>query len=182
MKRVIRRMVLSAAALSPGVVAITVHEMALSIFLMLMGVAGLLCAAAVTLAVSPKVNESLARYDTPNTGYPSLLLAGAFDFLASHSPDPLTIRARLHGLVTPDRTGEGFLTPDDQIAMILSQVMARWGEMDLYRLTDEQARELWLVERILRASPAEAGALAGYFAAPDAVLAMRDQVANSVAA
>lgn len=178
MKRVIRRTVLSAAALSPGVAAVFVHEMAL----ILLGVTGFFSAVAVTIAVSPKIGETLASYDAPRTEYPSLLLAAASDFLATHCPDPLSIRARLHGLIAPGATVAGSPARDDRIAMALSSVMTRWGETDIHRLSDDQVRELWLIERILCASPAEAGALAQYFAAPNAILAMRDQIANTVPA
>lgn len=182
MNRVLKRMVLSAAALSPGVAAISVQEMALSFAVMLMGVTGLICVAAMSVAISPKVSESITAYESARKEYPSLLLNAAFDFLDAHGPDPLAARARLQQSVIPARFSHGFLNRDDQVAMILSRVMARWGETDVRRLSDSQALELWLIERVLRASPAEAGALAVYFASPNAVLAMRDQIANSVAA
>ena len=64
--------------------------------------------------------------------------------------------------------------------MVLGQIMAQWQISDAVQLTDNQARELWLIEHLLRSDPAEAGELAGHFTAPDAMLAMRDRVASSV--
>lgn len=176
-----KRLVLSLAAFSPGVVAISVQEMALSFALMLLGITGFISVAAVTLAVSPRIGETLAQYDTPEMGYPSLLLKSAFGFLDRHGPAIPAIRAQLQGTLQPRTTLPEVLNREDQIALILTKVMERWGERDIAALSDAQAQELWLIERILRASAAEAGALSGYFAAPDKILAMRDQVANSIA-
>jgi hypothetical protein len=66
--------------------------------------------------------------------------------------------------------------------MVLSQIIARWDASDLSQLDDDQIRELWLIDRMMRASPAEAGALSHYFSAPEAMLAMRDMLATPVTA
>jgi hypothetical protein len=84
--------------------------------------------------------------------------------------------------MAPTLKTPGFVTEDEQIAMVLSQILARWDAVELSHLSDDQIREIWLVERLMRASPAEAGALSRYFAAPNAMLAMRDVLAAPVTA
>lgn len=180
MKRLFRRMVLSLAALSPGVASLTVQELAVSAAITILGVTSLLSVAAAVLAVSPKIHETLAAYDPPNTEYPSLLTQAALASLRAQPLDPTLLRAEMTKVVAPTTGITGFLTRDDRVAMMLSQVMAQWQVTDVLRLTDDQARELWLVERLLRASPEEAGALSHNFTKPDALLAMRDRVAEAV--
>jgi hypothetical protein len=175
--RVIKRIVLSAAALSPSMVALFLHEFAMSLVFMLIGLTGMLSVVAATIAISPKLNAALEDHATPKVPYPSLLVGSAFAFLQDNSPDPVIIRATMQKLLAPTHATTGFVTTNDQIAMILAQILARWGETDVLAVSDDQARELWLVERLMRASPAEAGALANFFIAPNAMLTMRDQIA-----
>lgn len=179
MTTVIRRMVLSAAALSPGVVAVSVQEMAVTLALMLLGITGAMSVLAVAVALSPKIDDRFTAYHPTDTAYPSLLVDTAVEFVKQYSPDPLAIRGHLSELVGAPIDVNAADHPDSAIALVLNRIMARWGETDVYRLSDDQARELWLIERLMRASPAEAGTLANYFAAPNAVLAMRDRIAET---
>ena len=177
MKQLIRRIVLSVATLSPGVIAITVQELALSVVIMLIGITGAMSVALAAFAVSPKVNQSLTAYSQPNSDYPSLLVQSAFTALVSQSPNPHVIRANMDALMAPAKASMGFVRQDEQVAMILAQILARWGKTSALDLSDAQARELWLIERLLRATPAQAGAMAENFTAPNAMLAMRDRIA-----
>ena len=180
MDRVKRRLLLVSAALSPGVVTITLQEFAFSLAFMVLGLFGALSIAAATIAVFPQVGPSSLTSKEPKKTYPSLLVASAFASLREMAPDPLVIRATLQTLLSPMHSAPGFVTDEDQIAMVLAQIIARWDMSDLSKLDDDQLRELWLVERLMRASPAEAGALARFFASPNAMLAMRDVLASPV--
>ncbi|WP_178346928.1 hypothetical protein [Marivita hallyeonensis] len=179
MKQLGRRILLSLAALSPGVVSLTMQEFAVSLAIMLLGITGALSMTAVAMAVYPKVSETLATYDVPKTGYPSLLTQGALDFLRTQPLDPRLIRADLEGRLSIKKPGPGFVTREDRIDMILGQITARWNVSEILQLSDDQARELWLVERLVRATPAEAGKMAEHFVSPNAMLAMRDRVAQT---
>ena len=180
MDRVKRRLLLVSAALSPGVVTITLQEFAFSLAFMLLGLFGALSIAAATIAVFPQIGPSSLTSNTPKKTYPSLLVSSACASLRTMAPDPLVIRATLKTLISPMHRAPCFVTDEDQIAMVLAQIIARWDATDLSQLNDDQVRELWLVERLMRASPAEAGALAHFFASPTAMLAMRDVLAASV--
>lgn len=180
MDRVKRRLLLVSAALSPGVVTITLQEFAFSLAFMLLGIFGALSIAAATIAVFPQIGASSLTSKQPKKTYPSLLVSSALTSLREMAPDPVVIRAMLQSLINPTHKAPGFVTNEDQIAMVLAQIVARWDTTDLAQLDDDQVRELWLVERLMRASPAEAGALAGFFASPNAMLAMRDVLAGSV--
>lgn len=182
MKRLVRRIVLSVAALSPGVASLTMQEIAASLAVMLIGLTGLISVAVAVLAVSPKINETLNGLESPDTDYPSLLTQAALDALQSQDLDPMSLRAQLHQLLSQSHGAKGFVTVDDQVAMVLAQVMAQWRVDDAMQLSDDQARELWLVEQLMRSTPAEAGAMANSFTSPNAMLAMRDRVANVVSA
>jgi hypothetical protein len=149
----------------------------MSLMFTLLGLTGMLSVVAATIAISPKLNAALEDHVAPNISYPSLLIGSAFAFLQDNSPDPLIIRASMQKLLAPTLASNGFVTADDQVAMVLAQILARWGETDVLAVSDDQARELWLVERLMRAPSAEAGALANYFAAPNAMLTMHDQIA-----
>lgn len=181
MDRVKRRALLTFAALSPGVVSITLQEVAVSFAFMVLGVFGALSIAAATLSVFPQIGPSPMMESATKKASPSLLLPSSLARLAAMAPDPTIIRAHLQMLMGQDKGSPRFLTEDDQIAMVLSQILARWDSPHLNDLTDDQVRELWLVERLMRASPAEAGALAHFFVSPNAMLAMRDALANPVA-
>ncbi len=178
MKRIVRRMVLSAAALSPGVVAISMQELAISIAFMLLGITGAISAGVAAVAVSPKLKTLVLHDDADLAEYRSLLLPSALKMLENESPDPVQIRAQLRNRLLVDTRIPGFMTHDDEIGMALSHIMAQWDTNDVLTLSDAQARELWLVNRLLSASPAEAGALAVFFSAPNAMLAVRDRVAR----
>lgn len=178
MKQFCRRIFLSLAALSPGVASLTMQEMALSFAVALIGLTGAISMAIAVFAVSPKVNEALSELESPNTEYPSLLTLAALTRLQEQDIDLMSARAHLTSLITPAIGQKGFVTTNDQIAMILSQVMAQWRVTDPMQLSDDQARELWFIERLMRATPAEAGALAKSFTTPTAMLAMRDRVAD----
>ena len=177
MDRVKRRIVLTMAALSPGVVAITLQEMAVSVAFMVLGVFGALSVAAATVSIFPQIGPAALIDKASDKTYPSLLVASALARLRIMAPDPIALRVQMHRLLAPNAPPPGFMTDTDQIAMVLSQIIARWDNTDLSDLTDDQLRELWLVERLMRASPAEAAALSSFFAAPDAMLAMRDALA-----
>ncbi|MFA8387327.1 MAG: hypothetical protein ACEPO2_17015 [Pelagibaca sp.] len=173
------RLLLVSAALSPGVVTITLQEFAVSLAFMVLGIFGALSIAAATIALFPQVGPSSLTSKEPKKTYPSLLVSSAFSSLRTMAPDPLVIRATLQTLISPTPKVPRFVTDEDQIAMVLAQIIARWDMSDLSQLNDDQVRELWLVERLMRASPAEAGALAHFFASPNAMLAMRDVLAGT---
>ncbi|MGJ8603343.1 MAG: hypothetical protein ACSHXH_04380 [Marivita sp.] len=177
-----RRLLLSLAALSPGVVTITLQEFAVSLAFMALGLFGAIGLAVVAVSISPQVKQAQFRTDAPSPSYPSLVLTSAFADLRQKAPDPLVIRATLYAVMTPTIQPPGFVTEDEKVAMVLAQIMARWGETDPMSVSDDQSCELWLVERLMRATPAEAGALAVYFAAPNAMLTMRDRIAPPVTA
>ncbi|MFP7671981.1 hypothetical protein ACG74X_01360 [Marivita sp. S0852] len=172
----IRRILLSFAALSPGVVAVFFQELALSLAFALLGVAGAISVAAVAIATSPKISDALTAPATAKRDYASLLRPYAFAELHESCPDPILIRAHLKDMTSPADASPGFVDKDQQIAMITAQIMARWDVIDVFSLSDDQARELWLVETLLRASPAEAGALAERFVTPEVMLTMRDRI------
>ena len=180
MKRLVRKIVLSAAALTPGMAIIAMQEFALSFALMVIGLVGLIGVCAIALGVSPKGNQALNRTETAATDHPSLLTHAGVTALQTQDLDPKSLRSHLDNLITRSHGAEGFVTIDDQIAMVLAQVMARWRTSDAMQLGDDQARELWLVEQLLRSTPAEAGALAEHFTTPDAMLALRDRIASSM--
>lgn len=182
MDRVKRRLLLVMAALSPGVVTITLQEFAVSLAFMVLGVFGAISLAAATIAVFPQVGPNSLSQGLAKRPYPSLLVSSALNSLKDMSPEPVAIRAALHTVMAPTLKTPGFITEDEQIAMVLSQILARWDAVELSHLSDDQIREIWLVERLMRASPAEAGALSRYFAAPNAMLAMRDVLAAPVTA
>ncbi len=182
MNLVKRRLLLSIAALSPGVVTITVHEFAASLAFMILGIFGVISVAAVAVAMSPQINQAQFGQDMRKPEHSTLLVPSAFADLREKSPDPIVIRATLKTFMAPSRDAPGFVTEDEQIAMVLAQIMARWDETDILHLSDDQSRELWLVERLMRATPAEAGSLAMNFAAPNAMLTMRDSLASPVPA
>ncbi|MCK0150373.1 hypothetical protein MWU54_10090 [Marivita sp. S6314] len=150
--------------------------------LTLMGIAGAVSVAAAAVAVSPKVNETMQSAGSGRPGYFSLLTHAALENLRDTCPDVTLVRAHLHDIISPADTSPGFVSEDHQIAMVLAQIMARWEVLDAFQLNDDQARELWFLERLLRASPAEAGAMAECFASPDVVLAMKDRVAADASA
>ena len=182
MNRVKHRFFLVMAALSPGVVTITLQEFAVSLAFMVLGFFGAISLAAATIAVFPQIGPSSLTQETTKKAYPSLLVASAFGTLRTMAPDPTMIRGKLQVLLTPECITPGFVTGDERIAMVLSQIMARWDATDLMQLDEDQLRELWLVERLMRASPAEAGALSPFFASPDTMLSMRDALAAPVTA
>ena len=182
MDRVKRRLLLTMAALSPGVVTITLQEFAVSMAFMVLGLFGAVSVAAATVAIFPQIIPNAHESTQKKQGYASLLMASAFNNLRDTAPDPIFIRATLTTLMLPGQSAPGFVTEDEQVTMVLAQIMARWDVTDVVRLTDDQARELWLVERLLRATPAEAGVLSQYFAAPNAMLTMRDTLAAPVSA
>jgi len=172
-----RRLLLSIAALSPGVVVIALQEFAVSMAFLLLGLFGALGVAAAALAMSPQIKPTQVGNGAIKTDYPSLLVPSAKLALVDKTPDVVVIRANLATVMAPSLKPPDFLTQDEQIAMVLSRIMARWGQSEIFNLSDDQARELWLIDRLLRASPAEAGAMAVHFASPNAVLAMRDSIA-----
>jgi hypothetical protein len=177
-----RRLLLTMAALSPGVVTVTLHEFALSMALMVLGVFGAISIAAAAVAVFPQsVLPGLETEDTRRS-YPSLVMTSALDSLRDIAPDPTVLRAQMEKLLKPAGLSSGFMTEDDQVAMVLAQIMARWNTTDAMLLSDDQIRELWLVDRLMRATPAEAGALSKFFTAPNAMLTMRDTLAAPVSA
>lgn len=178
MKRLVRRIVLSVAALSPGVASLTMQEIAASFAVMLIGLTGLISVTVAVLAVSPKINETLNGLEAPDTDYPSLLTQAALESLQAQDLDPTSLRAQLHQFLSQAHGAKGFVTFDDQVAMVLAQVMAQWRVDTAMQLSDDQARELWIVERLMRSTPAEAGAMANSFTSPKAMLAMRDRIAN----
>lgn len=178
----LKRVVLGLAALSPGVVFLTLQEFAVSMAFLVLGLFGALGVAAVAVAMSPPVKHVPSSASLSRQDYPSLILASALPELRDAAPDPLQLRAVLQTMMAPPATDQGGLTEDQQIAMVLSQIMARWGKSDTMTLTDDQARELWLVDQLMRATPAQAGALAGYFTAPNAMLTMRDTLAAPISA
>ena len=173
-----RRLLLSMAALSPGVVFVALQEFAVSMAFLLLGLFGALGVAAAALAMSPQIKQSQVDASTVKNSYPSLLLPSAKLALFSQAPDAILIRANLARILAPSLSPPGFLTQDEQIAMVLSRIMARWSATDVFTLSDDQVRELWLVDRLMRATPAEAGAMAVHFASPNAVLAMRDSISQ----
>ncbi|WGW03104.1 hypothetical protein [Tropicibacter oceani] len=70
---------------------------------------------------------------------------------------------------------------DSAIAEVLTGVMQGWGHAGAETLPRALVQELTVLDRLLRASPQEAGALAQYFARPDLMLDLRDGV-NEIAA
>lgn len=182
MNTVKRRLLLSLAALSPGVVVITLQEFAVSMAFLLLGLFGAIGVAAAALALSPQMAEKTINPSARSSTYTSLLTSSALSDIRKLAPDLLVIRAQLRSLLSPASLPPGLMTQDDQVAMVLSQIMARWGVTDVLSLTDDQTLELWIVERLMRASPAEAGALAGYFSAPNAMLTMRDSLVAPIPA
>lgn len=152
----------------------------MSIAFMVLGIFGALSLAAATLAVFPNIGPQTLTEGETKRPHPSLLLPSAMASLKDMAPDPLVIRATLQSRISPSRTVPGFVTQEDHVAMVLAQIMARWECMDVSHLTDDQVRELWLVERLMRCGPAEAGALSCFFVSPDAMLAMRDALAEPV--
>ena len=177
-----RRVLLTFAALSPGVVALTLQEMAVSLAFMVLGIFGAISLAAATLSVFPHVGPSSLIESMSRKPYPSLLLPSASDRVRRMAPEPPVIRAQLKLLMENAHSAPRFLTEKDQIGMVLSRILARWDSPHLAELSDDQIRELWLVERLMRASPAEAGALSRFFASPNAMLAMRDALAEPATA
>ena len=65
---------------------------------------------------------------------------------------------------------------DDAIAAILNRFLTGWNHAGADMLTPQETLELALLDRLLRASPQEAGALAQLFTRPDLMLALRDEV------
>lgn len=181
MKRLFRRIVLCLAALTPSVASLTLQEVAASLAVMLIGITGVISLAVAAIAVSPKVNQTLANLESPKTEYPSLLTLAALTSLQEQDLDPVHIRVHLQALIGPMHGTQGFITPNDELAMIIAQVMAQWRVQDAMQLSDDQARELWLIERLMQSTPAKAGALAAHFTSPNAMLAMRDRVAENAA-
>ncbi|MCR9156385.1 MAG: elongator complex protein 4 [Rhodobacteraceae bacterium] len=173
-------MLLVIAALSPGVVSITLQEFAFSLAFMVMGVFGAISLAAATIAVFPQIGPASLSLETTKRPYPSLLISSALNNLKGITPNPIGIRIALQSLLSPDDKSPGFITEDAQIGMVLSQIIARWDATDVAQLNDDQIRELWLVEQLMRASPAEAGSLSWYFVSPDAMLVMRDALAAPI--
>lgn len=116
--------------------------------------------------------------------YVSLLMPLAMDKVAALAPAPDRIRAEIRPQIEThslsDRRATAFQIDTDQTALILRQIMTRWGCETASDLTDAQLRELWLVNRLVTASPADAAAYSVYFAAPDAMLALRDALARPV--
>ncbi|MCL3881284.1 hypothetical protein [Marivita sp. GX14005] len=154
----------------------------MSLAFVIFGLVGAIALAASTVAMSSKMNTTVRTDRAAQPHYPSLLLRHARDRLSEQSPDPVAWRAGLIGRLAPDGTDRGFVTREDQIGMILSQIIARWSVTDPALLSDDQVRELWLTERLLRADPAQAGELATLFVTPGAMLAMRDLVAEHASA
>ncbi len=160
----------------------TLQEFAVSLAFMVFGVFGAICFATITIAVLPQVGQTPEKHRMNKKAYATLLISSAARSLRETAPDPTVIRGILQGLISPAQGMPNFITADEQVAMVLSHIIARWDETDLLQLTDDQLRELWLVERLMRSSPAEAGALSQYFASPEAMLAMRDAVSDPVTA
>lgn len=166
-----RKFVVSAATLTPGMALIYMQEYTFFLIVLI----GVAAATAIIL-----VRKSRARQKGPGpagTEYQSSLKPAALRALRTDGPDPGRARAELGQLMSRAHGAMGFVTSDDQVAMVLSQVLAQWDATDLKKLSDDQIRELWLVEKLIRSSPAEAGKLADHFTAPDVILAMRDRVA-----
>ena len=176
--RVKRRLLLVMAALSPGVVTLTLHEFAVSLAFMVLGLFGAISIAAATIAVFPQIGPVTLPNGPAKKAYPSLVLSSALGTLRDMSPDPISVRLALQARMTATSPSPGFVTEEEQIIMVLSQILARWDAAELSQLEDDQLRELWLVDRLMRASPAEAGALSRFFASPNAMLAMRDVLAT----
>lgn len=177
-----RRVLLSLAALSPGVVTLALQEFAVSVAFMVLGLFGAIGVAIVAVAASPQMKDLHETSSARKASHPSLLTASAMNEIREKAPNPVVIRASLRTLMKPQNQMPGFVTDEEKIAMVLSQIMARWGHSEPTELSDDQARELWLVEQLMRATPAEAGALASCFTAPNAMLTMRDRIVNPVPA
>lgn len=175
-----RRLLLSLAALSPGVAVVTLQEFAVSMAFVLLGLTGAISVAAAAIAMSPSMAQNKLGPSDHKKDYKSLLVPSAIAELRRTAPNPVVIKVMLNKLITPTQLQPSFATQEDQIAMVISKILARWESPDVMHLSDEQALELWLVERLMRATPAEAGALAAYFSAPNAMLTMRDSIAAPV--
>lgn len=178
MKRAGRRILLSLAALSPGVAAITIHELALSALLLVLGITGALSVVVFFVAASPALGAKAPARALVAPERRSILRREAISDLRRQIPDTAGLRTHFTALLTERRPNDARFT---QIALVLSQVMARWQVIAVSQLSDDQLRELWLTERLLRAGPAEAGALSRHFVAPDVMLAMRDRLAQETA-
>jgi hypothetical protein len=181
-KRLVRKIVLSAAVLTPGLAYFFLRDRDLSSDVFLIVLIGLIGACAAVFAIRPKIKISQRGLDTAPPEYASLLTRAALASLREQDLDPQSLRIHMTQLITRAHGAEGFATFDDQVAMVLAQIMARWGITDPMQLGDSQARELWLAEQLMRATPAEAGALAKNFKTPDVMLTMRDRVADNVIA
>lgn len=68
------------------------------------------------------------------------------------------------------------LSRDQATALVLRRCVTAWGKSTLPDLTATQMATLYLMTRLLAATPGEAGRLAQYFRRADAVLGLRDEV------
>ncbi|MDA7423623.1 hypothetical protein [Thalassococcus lentus] len=80
--------------------------------------------------------------------------------------------------VAPDTIDGAPLRVQDAIAAALKQVMRAHGVFDLNRLGSDELTDLFVLQRLLRLPPDQAGALAQKFRHPDVVLEMRDRIAG----
>src|SRR6056297_2572839 len=89
----LKRVVLGLAALSPGVVFLTLQEFAVSMAFLVLGLFGALGAAAAAVAMSPPVKHVPSSANLSREDYPSLILASTLPDLRAVAPDPLQLRA-----------------------------------------------------------------------------------------
>ncbi|MFW2541705.1 hypothetical protein ACN2XU_03605 [Primorskyibacter sp. 2E107] len=162
----VQRVVLAGIALGPALAVLLFPITALGnpVALALSGAGGVWCFCA-------SFRWRGGRSAASSCDVPLLRRRAAVDDL----PEPAVLRAMLaQRFAVPD----AMTSPREQrISQTVYQLAQRMTEGDLALLSDEQLRSLAAVQRLLRASPQEAGALAQRFEQPAAVLDLRDVVA-----
>ncbi len=170
-----QRIALTGLALAPALVLLPSPLAGLPLAI---GLTGACSAYALLLSL----RQSTANSDMARTGTP--LLRGA----ALRSP-PVTVpelhhlRAEVSQMLTPAPPHPLQVPPDAHEALrrALSQVIVAWGRPAPSALSRDELVELFILARLLRATPQEAGELAQAFRRPDAILDVRDAVKEQVA-
>lgn len=185
MKYSVQRYLLSGVALVPAFAAYLLPDPARDDIFSVFGLTGtLILWSVLAVSVIHIASYTGARPDTVRRAAPvspgGLLRPEMLRQSGLALPDLSDMRGHLGAVLAAAETELAPGTPESReraTAIALSRILDTWNVPTLHALAPDRLRELYLLDRLLRARPDEAGALAQLFERPDVVLDIRDQIA-----
>lgn len=167
----LRQYLLMGLALSPAAAAIFLPASAAKLPFVL-GLIGAGSAYALLSSLRMHAGEAeFARSGTP------LVRGAVLRDPSADLPDLPTMRRHIAACVTLPEPPDRPPSQDEAIAKALRHVLKSWDCLSPGALNRDEVTELYLLDRLLRAAPAEAGRLSQAFLRPDIVLELRDETA-----